>query len=301
VIVVDNSGSGRARELLPADSSVRLIENSANAGFGAAVNQGIEASESAFIATLNDDAVASPQWVEALLRAAADDPDAGLFASSVRLHGAGRMDSAGMLIAGDASSKQRGHGDIVEHYNESMDVLLPSGSAAMYRRKMLNQVGAFDGDFFLYCEDTDLGLRALWGGWRCRYVANAIVEHRYSHTAGRASALKAYYVERNRLYVAVKNYPFGLLLRSPFVTFARYVWHAVYMLQGRGKASEFASQSGGVMLVWFVVRAHFAVLAALVHLLRKRRQIRKQARISPEEFTRALRRHWITPRQVAQH
>ena len=33
-------------------------------------------------------------------------------------------------------------------------------SAALYRRTMLEQTGGFDGDFFLYCEDTDLGLRA---------------------------------------------------------------------------------------------------------------------------------------------
>jgi GT2 family glycosyltransferase len=301
VIVVDNSGSGRARELLPAGSSARLIQNTGNAGFGAAVNQGIECSHSAFIATLNDDAVASPRWVEALLRAAASHPDAGSLASNVRLHGTGAMDSAGMLIAGDASSKQQGHGEPVDRYLQSMDVLLPSGSAAMYRRAMLDEIGGFDSGFFLYCEDTDLGLRALWNGWRCRYVADAVVEHRYSHTAGRASALKAYYVERNRLYVAIKNFPVRLLILNPFVAVTRYIWHLIYMLQGRGKASEFAYQSGGAMLVWFVVRAHLAVLAALPSLLRKRWRIQRQARITAREFTRTLREHWIAPRQVAEH
>ena len=64
-----------------------------------------------------------------------------------------------MLIAGDASSKQRGHGQPVQAMSESRDVLLPSGSAALYRRAMLEQIGGFDDAFFLYCEDTDLGLR----------------------------------------------------------------------------------------------------------------------------------------------
>ena len=72
---------------------------------------------------------------------------------------------------------------------------------------MLDQVGLFDEEFFLYCEDTDLGLRARRAGWECAYVPGATVVHRYSHSAGRASPLKAYYVERNRLYTAIKNLP----------------------------------------------------------------------------------------------
>ena len=50
-------------------------------------------------------------------------------------------------------------------------MLLPSGSAALYRRAMLEQIGGFDEDFFLYCEDTDLGLRAHWAGMEMRVCA----------------------------------------------------------------------------------------------------------------------------------
>ena len=49
---------------------------------------------------------------------------------------------------------------------------------------MLEEIGGFDEDFFLYCEDTDVGLRARWAGWTCLYVPEAVVEHRYSHSAG---------------------------------------------------------------------------------------------------------------------
>jgi len=297
---VDNSGSGRARNLLPPGSTARLIVNPCNAGFGAAVNQGIESSQSAFLATLNDDAVACSSWIEALLRAVEDRPEVGMIASQVRLQGSGTIDSAGMLISGDASSKQRGHGELVDKYRRSEEVLFPSGSAAMYRRTMLEEIGGFDGDFFLYCEDTDLGLRALWAGWRCLYVPDAVVEHRYSHSAGRASALKAYYVERNRLYVAVKNFPLRMLALTPFIAIQRYVWHVIYMLQGRGKAAEFAhGGGGGVMLAWLVIRAHLSTILALPSLLAKRRHIR--ASISTAEFSRILRRHWIDAKQVAAH
>ena len=101
------------------------------------------------------------------------------------------------------------------------------------------------------------GCAAIWAGWKCLYVADAVVEHRYSHSAGRASALKAYLVERNRLFVAVKNFLFRML-REGDLRFdcPRTVWHLVYLLQGRGKAAEFAEGGAGPMLAWFVVRAH---------------------------------------------
>ena len=68
VLIVDNSGQGMVRRNgVPAGA--RVIENSHNAGFGAAINQGLRASSSPYLATLNDDAVAHPRWLDSLVRA----------------------------------------------------------------------------------------------------------------------------------------------------------------------------------------------------------------------------------------
>jgi N-acetylglucosaminyl-diphospho-decaprenol L-rhamnosyltransferase len=107
VVVVDNSGSGRARAT---SERMRIIVNERNVGFGTAINQAIRDSESTYIAVLNDDAAPHPQWLAALVKAAEARPKAGMFASQVRLAGTDKLDSAGMLIALDGSSKQRGHG-----------------------------------------------------------------------------------------------------------------------------------------------------------------------------------------------
>ena len=154
------------------------------------------------------------EWLAELVSALESRPDAGMCASQVRLFGEPRLDSAGMQMAGDGSSKQRGHGRLPEDFPVLEEVLMPSGSSALYRRSMLEEIGGFDDDFFLYCEDTDLGLRARWAGWKCLYVPQAVVEHHYSHSAGRASPVKAYYVERNRLFVLVKNFPGAMLLAA---------------------------------------------------------------------------------------
>jgi GT2 family glycosyltransferase len=283
---------------------VRLIANPRNLGFGAAVNQAFRSSQAPYLTTLNDDAVAHPDWLAALVEDASAHPRAGMFASQVRMaasaDGKVVLDSAGMLIAADGSSKQRGHGQPPEAFMESGEALFPSGSAAMYRREMLDRIGGFEESFFLYCEDTDLGLRARWAGWECRYVAGAKVEHRYSHSAGRASTVKAYYVERNRLYTVLRNFPLRLLLRAPFAAVARYFWHLISLLTGRGKAAEFrtAGQSPA-WLPFLVFRAHVAALVRLPRLLRERRSIRKSRQITAQEFERLLARHAISVRLVA--
>jgi GT2 family glycosyltransferase len=221
-------------------------------------------------------------------------------ASQVRFYGEHRLDSAGMLVCRDGSSRQRGHGKAPEDFPVVEETLFPSGSAALYRRAMLEVVGPFDDRFFLYCEDTDLGLRARWAGWKCLYVPEAVVEHHYSHSAGRASPLKAYYVERNRLFVLAKNFPLPMLLAAPLVTLVRYFWHAWYLLQGRGSAARFRADGyAGAMMPWYVIRAHFALAAAAGRLWKQRRQIRASARITPAVFRRLLRSHSISARKVA--
>ena len=300
VIVVDNSGSGLVARGRAAPGA-RVIENSRNAGFGAAVNQGFRASATPYLAVLNDDAVARPGWLDALVRAIGGRPDVGMCASQVRLLGENRLDSAGMLLARDASSKQRGHLRPPDDFPVLEEVLMPSGSAALYRRSMLEQVGAFDEHFFLYCEDTDLGLRARWAGWKCLYVPGAIVEHHYSHSAGRASAVKAYYVERNRLFVMVRNFPGGMLAAAPFVSLARYLWHVWYVLRGRGSAAEFrAGGNSTAQMLWFVIRAHATTLRSWPRLWRERRQIRATARVTPAVFRQLARIHSISARRVAE-
>ncbi len=299
VIVVDNSGKGLARRSA-ASGSIRVIENDSNRGFGAAVNQGLEASRPPYLATLNDDAVAQPGWLDALLRALEPRPEAGMCASHVRLAGKDLLDSAGMLISPDGSSKQRGHRRPCHLFCRLEDVLLPSASAALYRRAMLEEIGGFDEDFFLYSEDTDLGLRARWAGWRCLYAPGAVVDHRYSHSAGRASPLKAYYVERNRLFLVVKNFPAADLLKTPFAALSRYRWHVASMREGRGAAAEFRAEGNSAWkLALFVLRAHLALLVNWRSLWKKRRRIQRTARISPGEFRRLLRRYAISPREVA--
>lgn len=301
LVIVDNSGKGlvKARGLVA--PGVQVIEQERNTGFGAAVNAGFGTSGAPYLATLNDDAVAHPGWLAALVAAMERRPDAGMCASQVRLFGEPQLDSCGMMICRDGSSKQRGHLRPPPEFPVEEEVLFPSGSAALYRREMLLETGLFDEEFFLYCEDTDLGLRARWLGWHCLYVPEAVVEHHYSHSAGRASPVKAYYVERNRLFVLVKNFPAGMLAAAPLVAVLRYCWHLALMLVGRGSAARFRREgNAGARMLLYVLKAHAAVLWRLPALLGRRRELLAKARVSPVVYRRLLLSHAISARRVAE-
>ncbi len=300
VVVVDNSGNKAVANAKPLGVRVKILEMPSNVGFGAAVNAGFAGSQAPYFATINDDAMADTRWLEHLIQAMENDSSLGFCASAVMLVGENILDSAGMVIAADGSSKQRGHGLPRSTFGGNEQVLMPSGSAAIYRRQMIEQTGGFDDDFFLYCEDTDLGLRARWAGWTCFYVAEALVEHRYSHSAGRASPLKAYLVERNRLRLIVKNFPMPELLAAPFATAVRYFWHLRDLTSGKGKAREFRdSGNSGLQLAWLALKAHLAIVPALPRLMQQRAEIRRTARISPGQFRALLKQHSIALKQVA--
>jgi GT2 family glycosyltransferase len=298
VIVIDNGDAERIEELQPIP--FRVLRPVRNIGFGAAINLAIQNSSAPWIATLNDDTEPEPDWLRNLVCPMQADSRVGMCASRIRLTGQGWLDSAGMLICSDGSSKQRGHLDAASAFPAAEDVLCPSGCAALYRRSMLDEIGGFDEDFFLYCEDTDLGLRAQWAGWRCVYSPEAIVSHRYSGTVGAFSALKARFVERNRLWVAIKNFPLSLLVWVPALSAVRYMLQAKAALTDRGAAAGFV-RSGGSMGWAFriIVRAHWDTLTRIRTLLHKRGECARKRKVGAAEFRRLLRRHSISIRKLA--
>jgi GT2 family glycosyltransferase len=72
---------------------------------------------------------------------------------------------------------------------------------------MLDEVGAFDEDFFAYMEDVDLAWRARLAGWRCVLQPQARVLHDHSATLGHTSPRKRFLLGRNKVWLLIKNYP----------------------------------------------------------------------------------------------
>ncbi len=303
VIVVDNGSTDGSIEYLRGQHAarLRLVESPCNLGFAGGNNMGIRASKGAYLALINNDAAADTRWVEALVAAAEADPDVGMCASRIYVWTRpGVLDGAGLLISGDGIGRGRGRLEPDgELYERETDVLLPSACAALYRRSMLDEIGLFDEDFFAYCEDTDLGLRARIAGWRCRYVPRAVVRHRYSGSTAPHSPFKGFHVERNRIWVVVKCFPPSLVAASLAYTLARYALQLYAAVAGRGAAGRLAEKQSPWALAAIVLRAWCAALARLPEMLRRRRRIRLTRKTSRGEIARLLRTHRVGLTELA--
>jgi len=282
VIVVDNGSTDGSAEVVAREfPAARLIRNAENTGFCRGNNIGIAAATGDLIVLLNNDAELAVNFLGRVVDAADLEPDVGMFATRILMHHRrGVFDSTGLLVYPDGICRSRGwlEKDIGQ-YDVADEVLGPNGCAAVYRRTMLDDVGLFDERYFAYLEDLDLAFRGQLRGWRCRYLPDAVCYHKKSITSGYHSAFKAFLVERNRIWNALKLFPLRLLALSPFYTVARYVAQAFATASGKGISSEFVRDYSRLQLAGILVRAYASALGSLPEIWRERRRIQGHRRL----------------------
>ena len=302
IVVVDNASIDTsldaARGTLGDATILRLDGNS---GFARGNNLGIARARGELIVTLNNDARLAPSCLAELVAAADRHPDAGMFAPKILMStDPTRIDSAGLLLYVDGVYRARGWQELDgPPFAEEREVLMPCAAVALYRRAMLDAVGLFDEDYFLYLEDGDLGLRGRLGGWRCWYVPAAVAFHLKSSTAGKHSRVKAYYVERNRIFNLIKHTPLPLILLSPLFTVYRYGLQGFAALSGRGASGGFARDYSRGDLLAILVRSYAGALGTLPEMWRKRRAIYRNRRISRREIYALFIRYRLRARDLA--
>lgn len=280
--------------------SVVVIAGS-NLGFAAGVNLGAGVSRGRYVLLLNDDAWADPSWAERLVAEAERDPRVGSCAASVLLvDPPGRIDTTGHLLCADGLNRGRGRLEIDRgQYDTRRDTLFASGAAALYRRELLVEPAGFESRFFAYGEDSELGLRARLAGWECRFVPDARAWHHGSRTAGSYSAFKAYQVERNRVWLVARHFPFTLVVLNPLLTACRHLVQAIGIARGRGAAARFREGTNGSQLVGTACRALLDGWLGVPGALLARMRDRWVRRRSPHALYRWLRVHRLDLRHVA--
>lgn len=303
ILVVDNGSWDNSLAVVHSfpDERIRLFPLDRNYGFAGGSNVAIREARGEFIALINNDAVANKEWMEKLVKAIrASGEDIGMWASKLLFFETNIIDKAGHLIYLDGQNRGRGTGERdAGQYQRLEETLFPDGCGAVYRKRMLEEVGEFDESFFAYGDDADLGIRGRWMGWKCLYVPDAVLYHRHSSTSGRFSLQKIYWVERNRFWLAVKNFPLPLLMMSPVFTFYRWVWNLLAALLGRGAAGNFRQQTSLWALVQTLGRAYGDGFYHLGRVFQQRRRIRKTRRIADLDFYRLLFRFRISARVLA--
>jgi GT2 family glycosyltransferase len=83
------------------------------------------------------------------------------------------------------------------------------GCAMLVSREVIDKVGLFPENFFIYYEEWDWSARILKAGYHIYYQAKGLIYHKESITMGKQSAIKVYYHTRNRILYMRRNTSFG--------------------------------------------------------------------------------------------
>ncbi len=299
MLLVDNgSTDGSAEHVRRRWPAVRVLEAGRNLGFAAGNNAGMREARGRHIVLINNDTRARPGWLRGLVETAESDPRIGAVASKLvfmdRPH---VIQNAGSLVLTDGSGADRGTGE-EDHgqYERREEVFAACGGAALYTRAMLDDVGLFDEAFFNYYEDTDLSWRMRLRGWKVVYEPAAVVEHVHSATGVEWSPFFIFHVDRNRLFMILKNAPPGFVLRS----FARFAYLSARLgargLLRRGRSRGAAGSAGrgpGFSRARIHLRVFASLLAHLPEMLAKRWRIRRSRTVPDAEIVR-----WFYPREL---
>ena len=305
VVIVDNGSTDGSCEMAEREFGSRLrlqfVRNTENLGFCAANNQGILQAAGKVVALLNNDAEAHPQWLEKLTTAFTDE-HVGMAASKILVwEDPERIDKVGHLIYWDGQNRGRGSGERDRgQYDEVEEVLWPDGCAAMYRKSMLDEIGGFDEDFFAYADDAELGLRARIAGWKCLYVPQAIVRHHRGATLGVMSTRRLLLIERNRVLLAAKLFPWRLLWLNGVYYLARLAAGAWAAMRGKGEAGRFPGLKGKATVALTLLKADLAALQMMPKMFRKRKQVNRIRRLTSSQVIALMKRFRISLKELSE-
>jgi GT2 family glycosyltransferase len=277
IVVVENDSANGPILVDPLPPRVRRLLLNENLGFTGAVNRGVRESASGYVFLLNNDVELAPGCLKLLLAKSQADPAIAIAGSkllSATDHSV--LDGAGDALLLGGGAYRLGHGDTDRGQFDSADLLGCCGAALLVRRTALEQLRGLDEQFFAYLDDVDLALRARLAGYRVTYVAEACAYHLGSATLGEQMHPKMVeWMTRNQIFLVLKNYPARLLMQLlPRILLFQVFWKWRAIKEGK-MGSHFRGVLGAIR--------------GLLPMLRKRRQVQAERRISSKKLLLVLR------------
>ncbi len=275
-IIVDNASNDNSLDrIVEKPLRLAILKQTKNLGFAGGNNVGAKAGKGKWLALLNPDAEAAPDWLEAMMRALEQRPTHRMLASlQISLHDAAKLDGAGDCYLAYGYAWRGGFGHPASSAPPAGECFAPCGAAALYPREVFLEAGGFDERYFCYHEDVDIAFRLRLLGERCQFVPDARVRHAGSAISGRASAFSVFHGVRNGVWTYIKNMPGGLLLLTSPVWFIGSL-----MLLARG------ALRGVFMPTW---RGFVEAFAGLGPALTARKQLRARRRVPVAHLAAAL-------------
>jgi GT2 family glycosyltransferase len=271
VYVVDNhSQDGSVEYLSERFPSVNIIRSQHNLGFARANNLAIRQSESEYVLLINPDTFVGEQVVTQAIRFMDDHEKAGgLAAWMLKTDGSSANESRRGLptplvsfykIFGFCSRfpKSKVFGKYYMGYlpwDKPAQIEVVSGAFFFARRKVLDEVGLLDEDFFMYGEDIDLSYRILKGGYENWYLPIKILHYKGEST--QKSSFRYVHVFYDAMLIFFRKHysHLSLLISIPVKTavYLKAFWELIKMqVRGMKKSLGFIQNRGCVPSYLFI-------------------------------------------------
>jgi GT2 family glycosyltransferase len=226
IIIVDNASSNNSendfKEIIP---NLNFIRSKTNIGFAGGNNLGISQAKGNYVLLLNNDTEIVKGSIEILVNELKSDQNIGLLSPLLLYYD----DKSIVQYAGftplnylTARNEQLGlHEKNNGQYNDlSYKTGYCHGAAVICRREDLDQAGLMDENYFLYYEELDWCEKFKKIGKTINFTGKTHIYHKESISVGKDSAIKTYFMTRNRMLFIRKNTGLiNTLLFSVYYTF----------------------------------------------------------------------------------
>ena len=244
VILVDNASNDdshlKAEKQFP---NIILVSNNKNLG-SVGRNSGIKIAKGEFITLLDNDTKVNSDWLDEFLKNYRINGYGMYQGKLLLMDEPNKINSAGCMINIFGFSFARGTGEIDKgQYDDKIEINFPATSCAFIPKKIFEEIGLFDEEFFAYLDDTDFGWRAMKQGIKSYFVSSVIVFHKWGNTT-KWSPIKYYLLERNRLICINTLYSNKTISKlHPFLNFIDFGVTKLYekkgMLAEKKRADEY--------------------------------------------------------------
>ncbi|HTN45739.1 MAG TPA: glycosyltransferase family 2 protein [Flavipsychrobacter sp.] len=213
VIVVDN---GSKKNPVPAWQMqyplVNFIRSEKNLGFAAGNNLGIKEAKGDYLFLINNDTEITEELIATLVSYMEKHPDAGIVSPRINYFDKPEiLQYAGYTPMNYYTARTECIGQFEEDKGQYSHLTgktgYAHGAAMMVRREALEAAGLMAENFFLYYEELDWCERIKKAGYEVHIVMQALIYHKESMSVGKQSALKEYFMNRNRILFIRRNAP----------------------------------------------------------------------------------------------
>ncbi len=213
VIVIDN-GSTDTTQLVAREFPVDLVVFPENRGFAPAVNEGIRKATGDWLLILNNDVVLEPEWLERLLASAEEEQAWFAAGKLLRLDDTQTLDGSWDLVSRAAYAWRCGFGrPDGSAWSVRRKIRFAPMTAALFHRRVFEQIGLLETRFESYYEDVDFGVRCALAGLQGVYEPAAIAMHMGKSTLGKNAGRVMFLTARNQVLLLAKHYPVETLRR----------------------------------------------------------------------------------------